>query len=116
MTSDEPLAIVQNGDMSKRKKVAACSECGTAIYLTHEQIYKLAGQLARKARKSAAAGPPAVVKPCVFCGKAFNATNMRIHIPRCPKRPNKTSGRPTDPELDKKHVEAMKKKPVKKVV
>jgi hypothetical protein len=34
-------------------------------------------------------GPRKVLRPCPFCNKKFGARDIRVHKPRCPKKPEK---------------------------
>jgi hypothetical protein len=41
-------------------------------------------------------GRPVVLKACKYCRHRFSAADMRKHIPRCERNPNRRSAR-TDP-------------------
>lgn len=40
----------------------------------------------RLAEKRATPAVPKKLRPCPYCSKEFGAREMRIHVPRCPKR------------------------------
>lgn len=96
--------------MARRVKAGVCSECGAEVRLLESEIFKLAGRLARKAKKTET-GAPKVMKPCIYCKVPFSSTEMRLHVPRCKNRPNKTAGRAIDPNLDQKFAAMVKSNP-----
>jgi hypothetical protein len=95
-------------DVSKIS-VGKCPHCGEDVKVASEEISRLAGKIGRKARKTTGARPK-LMRNCTWCGDPFSATDMRLHTPRCPNKPETAVGRPKDPKLDRRVASKAKKK------
>ena len=87
--------------------VGICPNCQEPVKIDSQEISRLAGKIGRKARKTAGAKPKQM-RPCPFCRLPFSAVDLRLHKPRCPKKPPGKVGKPRDPAIDKKYAEKLK--------
>jgi hypothetical protein len=65
----------------------ACPHCRRP--LPAKFLRSAAGKIYNRLRTPT--GPPKVLRPCPFCRKKLGAREMRLHMPRCPKRSSRRS-------------------------
>lgn len=71
-----------------------CPHCGKHIKAAIIKSWN--GQLIQS-RRVEFKGPPKRMRRCRYCRQPFSAQELRVHMPRCPKRPadpNPKQGRP----------------------
>lgn len=73
-------------EMAEKKLIHRCPHCDHA--LAPGFLLSAATQIMRSKRTDSN-GAPKVLRPCEYCGDEFSARDMRYHIPRCDKNPNK---------------------------
>lgn len=104
---DTVVSAVHTGGM-KTGIEHACSQCGhtDVIRIPNKIISQLHGKITAKARTKTA---PRKLRRCEWCRLTFGTVELRLHKPRCEKRPPNLPGRAPDPKLDAKYINSLKR-------
>lgn len=74
--------------MKKSKKPelsVSCPHCGGDVEISDDTVKSVAATMVRGHTPTT----PKKMTRCKYCREHFGAREMRKHIPRCPKNPNK---------------------------
>jgi len=122
LSDNAPEAItshvaVPGQTMGRNVKVCMCKHCGKDVYLSAEVIFAASGKLGRKLRKTDG-GPQKVLKRCRHCRQLCSAKFIRLHEPRCAKKPKGPGRRPVidSPKIRAAYLELATREPHFEVV